>query len=279
MFEELEKINIKPEPFQFSTVKDLWTDDYTSMQMLKFHLDENVDISSRRKSFIDRSVNWITSRFRINNNSSICDFGCGPGLYTTALAEKGAHVTGIDFSKRSIEYAKETAYNKGLKIDYVLKNYLTFDTDKKYDLIMMIMCDYCALSPSEREKLLQIFYKILKPEGFILLDVYTLDSFNKINEQSLYEENQFNGFWSSEKYYGFLNVFKYEKEKVTLNKYTVVEKNRIRQIYNWLQYFSKESLISEFESNKFIVQSIYSNVAGDNCIEGSSEMAIIAQRG
>jgi hypothetical protein len=30
MFEELEKINIRPEPFEFYTASDLWTDEHTS---------------------------------------------------------------------------------------------------------------------------------------------------------------------------------------------------------------------------------------------------------
>jgi len=32
LFEQLEKINNPPEPFEFYTAADLWTDDYTSEQ-------------------------------------------------------------------------------------------------------------------------------------------------------------------------------------------------------------------------------------------------------
>ena len=48
MFNELEKINARPAPFQFYTASDLWTDEHTSKQMLKFHLDENINASSRK---------------------------------------------------------------------------------------------------------------------------------------------------------------------------------------------------------------------------------------
>ena len=278
MFRELEEINSRPEPFQYYTAEELWTDDHTSKQMLEYHLNEFVDASSRNKKFIDRSVNWITSNFSVDHTTNICDFGCGPGLYTSRLSGKGAKVTGIDFSKRSIDYAKKVAQEKGLEIDYVPQNYLTYETDKKFDLITMIMCDYCALSPNQRKELLQKFYKLLKPNGSILLDVYTLESFNKRDEQSVYEINSLNGFWSSEKYYGFLNVFKYEEEKVILDKYTIVENNRIRVVYNWLQYFSQESLKAEFEANNFIIQNIYSDVAGSTFDSKNSEMAIIAKK-
>jgi len=58
MFEELEKINERPEPFQFYTASDLWTDEHTSKQMLSFHLNEAIDVSSRNAEFINRSAEW-----------------------------------------------------------------------------------------------------------------------------------------------------------------------------------------------------------------------------
>ena len=56
MFEKLEDINSRPEPFECSTAADLWTDDHTSEQMLACHLNADIDVSSRRIEFIDPSV-------------------------------------------------------------------------------------------------------------------------------------------------------------------------------------------------------------------------------
>ncbi len=65
MFEELEKINARPKPFEFYTASDLWTDEYTSKQMLSFHLNEEIDVSSRNAAFIDRSAEWLASHFNV----------------------------------------------------------------------------------------------------------------------------------------------------------------------------------------------------------------------
>ena len=100
MFNELKEINSRPKPFQFYTAYELWTNEHTSKKMLEYHLNESIDVSSRKKSFIERSVKWIVSHFNVNNKTEIADFGCRPDLYTTRLAEKGAIVTGIDFSKK-----------------------------------------------------------------------------------------------------------------------------------------------------------------------------------
>ena len=276
MFKELKEINSRPAPFQFYTADDLWTDEHTSGQMLGYHLNESVDMSSRNRNFIDRSVKWVVSRFGVDESTEIADFGCGPGLYTERLAEQGAIVTGIDFSENSIRYAKQAADRKDLEINYVLINYLDFDTTDNFDLIIMIMYDFCALSPGQRKTMLSKFRSLLKPEGSLLLDVYSLNSFNLREESATYEFNQLNGFWSPDDYYCFVNTFKYDNEKVILDKYTVIEESRKRTVYNWLQYFSEDSLKNEFEENGFKVEELYSDVAGKPLTPDSSEIAVVS---
>jgi cyclopropane fatty-acyl-phospholipid synthase-like methyltransferase len=278
MFEEIERINTRPEPFEFYTASDLWTDVHTSEQMLRYHLDEDMDLSSRNIKFIDRSVEWIVSRFKISAGTKIADFGCGPGLYTAKLAQRQADVTGIDFSKRSIQYAKETAAREGLSIHYVNQNYLEYETDARFNLILMIMCDFCALSPDQRKKMLNKFNTILEPGGAVLLDVYSLAAFSEREEAVIYEVNLLNGFWSPNKYYGFLNTFKYDGEKVVLDKYTLIEAARTRTVYNWLQYFSADTLKREFEKCGFTIEMLYSDVAGSPFDPDSREFAVVARK-
>jgi SAM-dependent methyltransferase len=278
IFEELEKINERPEPFQFYTASDLWADEHTSKQMLSFHLNEAIDVSSRNAEFINRSVEWISSMFNIGRGTKIVDFGCGPGLYAAHLAKRGANVTGIDFSGRSIQYANEFAARERLKINYVKQNYLEFETEDRFDLVLMIMCDFCALSPTQRKGLLSKFHRILKPRGSVLLDVYSLSAFEKKEEVATYEVNQLKGFWSENKYYGFLNTFKYDEQKVTLDKYTIIELDRTRKIYNWLQYFAPEDLEKGFIEAGFAVNGLYSDVAGTPYDGKSSEFAVIANK-
>lgn len=278
MFKDLERINNRPKPFEFYTASELWTDEHTSAQMLSFHLNEAIDVSSRNAEFINRSVEWIASKFNIGKDTKIADFGCGPGLYATRLAKHQAKVTGIDFSGRSIEYAKAIAAREQLNISYVQQNYLDFETQDRFNLVLMIMCDFCALSPTQRKKLLSKFHKILKPDGSVLLDVYSLAAFDQREEVATYEVNQLNGFWSPNKYYGFLTTFKYNEEKVALDKYTIVETERTRTAYNWLQYFAPEDLEKEFLNSGFSVEGLYSDVAGTRYDRNSDEFAVIATR-
>lgn len=278
MFKALEKINTRPQAFEVYTASDLWTDAHTSKQMISFHLNKEIDIASRREAFIERSVEWISFHFSIKSGTKIADFGCGPGLYTSRFAKRQASVTGIDFSKRSIQYARKVASKEGLSIDYVRENYLDYETDDRFDLILMIMCDLCALSPAQRKKMLDKFQMFLEPGGSVLLDVYSLNAFKQKGEMAKYEANLLNGFWSPNKYYGFLNTFKYGNEKVVLDKYTIIEADRTRTIYNWLQYFSPEALKREFAECGFEVAELYSDVAGTPFDTTANEFAVVARK-
>jgi len=278
MFDRLEKMNRRPEPFEFYTADALWTDEHISEQMLSLHLNENVDLASRNRAFIDRSAEWIMSRFNIGPGMRIADFGCGPGLYTTRFAQAGAEVTGVDFSERSINYARKTAAETGLSIEYVRQNYLEFSSDRKFDLITLIYVDLCPLSPQQREILLGIFRDHLAEGGAVLLDVISMKFFEDAKETRKYEYAPEGGFWSPEVYYMFLNAFKYEQEKVILNKHTIIEKSRTREIFNWLQCFSLESLTQECKQSGLTVVEKYADVGGAPYEVGSPQFAVVARR-
>ena len=278
MFERLKEINRRPAPYEITSAEALWTDEHTAGEMLKYHLDEKVAMASRTGDFIDRSVAWLQSHFAIGAGTTVADFGCGPGLYTAPFARLGAEVTGIDFSANSIRYAREAAARQDLAIDYRQQNYLHFDGEDKFDLITLIMCDFCALSPQQRRQLLGIFRSHLKDGGALFLDVYSLASYHQRQECAGCEHRQLNGFWSAADYYGFFNTFKYDAEKVVLDKYTIVEAARTRTIYNWLQYYSLEDLTREFADNGFIVREVHADAAGAPYREDGPEMAVVAQK-
>lgn len=276
MFNELSEINSRPKPYEYYTAADLWTDEYTSGRMLEYHLDDSVDAASRNRRFIDRSAEWIIQFFKLGPGSKVIDFGCGPGLYTSRLARCGADVTGIDFSKRSLDYAAEEARRDNLNINYIHSNYLEYETEEKFDLVTMIMCDFTALSPAQRGILLGRIHKMLKRGGAVLLDVYSLNYFRSVQEKAVYEHNMMDKFWSGGDCYTFLNTFKYEEEKLLLDKYVIYSKTDKRVVYNWFQCFSEDTIKEELGNNNFMMKEIFSNVAGDDYNPDADEFAVVA---
>lgn len=95
-----------------------WNDPAFSKRMLKEHLSQAHDAASRRSETIDAQVDWIHQVVLKGRPSRILDLGCGPGLYTSRLADLGHSCTGIDFSPASIAYAKEQATARNLHCLY-----------------------------------------------------------------------------------------------------------------------------------------------------------------
>lgn len=278
LFKALERINERPEVYSRYTGDVLWNSPDISEMMLRFHLDGDVDLASRRTEFIEASLAWIEGAFKLGPGSRVVDLGCGPGLYTHELARTGADITGVDVSERSIEYARDRAQQAGLAIDYVLADYLGWEPEGQFDLATMIMCDYCALSPSQRARLLQRVHLLLKPGGAFLFDVYSLAYYATWEEQVAYGPGLMDDFWSAQPYYGFLNTLKYDADAVVLEKYTIVEAESVTEYLNWFQHYDLESLRTEIEASGLVLETAVGDVAGEPFEATAAEFAVIARR-
>lgn len=255
MFKELSQIHQKPELFSVYTTDKLWTEPHIAQQMLEAHLCQDTPMASRPKIAIDRVVNWLDKAFGLNGKS-ILDLGCGPGLYAEKYASLGAKVHGLDFSGNSIQYAKDSADKHQLDISYNVGNYLDTPLPSNQDLVTLIYCDLCPLSLLQRQKLYQQIRKSLKPNGTFVFDVFSTKIFDTFTEHCTFAPEYMNGFWSNNKYYVFHNAFRYENNNASLEHYTVVEEHRKWDIYNWMQYFTHESISSELSDNGFEVVEI-----------------------
>lgn len=279
MFKNLDKIYKKPQLFSAYTTQKMWDDDYVSKKMLDMHLNQEIDSASRSHDFIKNSALWITNEFALDETKTICDLGCGPGLYTEEFAKTGAKVTGIDFSKNSIAYAKKHAKDQNLKIDYIYQNYFEFESKEKFDLMVMIFCDFCVLNPKQRTQLLKKIASLLKDDGIFLFDVFTPSLFNKISENSIVEKNGMDKFWSNKPYYMFFNTFKYYEEKAFLDKYTIIKQDdSVLEIYNWIKCYTETEISKELKKAKLKVKKVYANVAGSPKKINSQEIALVVTK-
>ncbi len=276
LYEELQKISRRPEPHAYYTTPELWNDPYVSQQMLALHLDPNQGLASRTEEKIAASAEWIAGRFQLGPQTRVCDFGCGPGLYTRRFAEKGASVTGIDFSERSIAYARKVNQEKELGIRYELQNYLEADVQGPFDLITLIFCDFCVLSPQQREQLLRVMHSLLVPGGHLLLDVVTRAYFAATPEQQSWEQVAQNGFWASGPHHVLKKTFRYEQQHLLLDKFVILEPGCRKESYNWLQCYDLEDLREEFAAGGLRIIEQYADVAGTAWSADSRELAVVA---
>jgi hypothetical protein len=142
----------------------------------------------------------------------------------------------------------------------------------------MIHGDFSVLSPEQRKALLQTFRKLLSEDGILLLDVASMARFREATEDTDYEFSSVGGFWSSEPHHVFTSSFKYEREHLLCDKYTVVEKDREIEIYTWNQCYSIESLKEIFEENGLKIVECFSDVSGTPLKADSRGIAVVAMK-
>jgi len=247
---ELETYSKKP-PLYEKGNSVMWTDEYISKQLLGIHLNPELDLASRGKQSIDRTVEFILKSCRASG-LNILDLGCGPGLYAEKLAEAGHHVTGVDFSENSIRYASDHARTKNLDIDYICRDYLTLEYRNKFDVVLLVYTDFGVLIPSERDKLLTIIHNALKSGGRFLFDVINEKNLEQKFREHRTWEVESGGFWRDTPYLALINGFHYADEKVFLQQHIIIDQSEKISTYRfWTHYFERADIFKILGNNGF----------------------------
>lgn len=277
MYKTLHDFTQRPAPHSRFTVKELWTRPHLARQMLQFHLDQSTELASRPLTTIDSIVECLDCKVSLEGKK-LCDLGCGPGLYATRFAERGANVTGVDFSRHSLDYAVAEATRTGKSIRYLHADYLTDRLPTDFDVVTLIYYDYCALSSDHRKSLLAKMHDMLKPGGKVVLDVVGMGSFAAKHEGTMVESNLMGGFWAEGDYVGMQRTILYPDDALSLDRVLIVEPTESWQIFNWFQYFTPERLSEELGEAGFKIDTIMGSLAGVPLTDNSESMGVIATR-
>ncbi len=276
MYDLLQDISQRPEPFSRYTAKELWTRPHLARQMLQYHLSQETELASRPFETIDRIVAWIDSRLGLQGKR-VCDLGCGPGLYAQRYAALGADVCGVDFSEHSLEYARRQASENKQPIRYIQADYLSDELPVGFDIVTLIYTDYSVLSPGQRSRLLKRIRKMLKPGGRLVMDVAGMGSLAAKEQCTLIENRLMGGFWAEGDYVGVQRSFVYPEESLSVDRFVIVEPTETWQVFNWFQYFSPGSLEGELGSGGFAVDGMFGDLTGQPLQEESDYIGVIAR--
>lgn len=264
-------ISKKPALFEKSTC-NIWTDPYIQQQMLKEHLNPISDGASRKHESISKIINFVKTQSK--HESRLLDLGCGPGLYTNLFKEKGYRVTGIDFNKASIQYARK----QNSDIRYIEGDYIKNYPEGKFDTVILIYCDFGTHSDDDRDKLLENIYNSLDEGGVFIFDVFTEGLVKDKTEGKEWHHAPNGGFWSGEEYLLLNQIFHYKENRAFATQYNLLSKAKTKHFIVWDRYYSENEITFILQKTGFRKVTIHKNILDGNNFTSDSEMFIVAEK-
>lgn len=148
-------------------INEFWDDSWESIDVIRIR--EYIDTFDMRE---DDTIAMLR-KYGVN---SVCDAGCGCGIYAVKLAASGFSVKGFDVSSHAVEIARslvqKTSHYAELKTASILA---TKYEDAEFDcVISRDVLDH--ISKADAIIALKELSRITKPEGIV---IFTLDSLDE----------------------------------------------------------------------------------------------------
>ncbi len=270
------KYSVKPQLFEPGEAS-FWDDPHISKGMLEAHLNSDHDVASRRPETIDKEIGYLVSSGIFKTGDRALDLGCGPGLYASRLAERGIRVTGIDISRRSLDYARKYAREKGLDIDYRRMNFFDIDYSGEFDVVLQTHGELGTFADKKRDELLTKICRALKQDGLLIFDVTTRAQRVRAGLNNRWYIGN-SGFWRPGRHLVLEQRYDYPEDNTWVDQYIVVDNKSVSIYRTWIHYYTPQSIGQVLQKNGFRIINMGSNLNGDPYEEGGDLIAIIAKK-
>jgi hypothetical protein len=120
---------------------------------------------------------------------------------------------------------------------------------------------------------------MLNPGGRFVMDVAGMGSFKTKKENTQVEDRLMGGFWADGDYVGIQRCFVYPQQKLSLDRYVIVEPGETWQVYNWFQYFTPQELEQELNAAGFTVAQMAGDLTGEPLETDGDFIAVVARAG
>ena len=149
---ELKKLNVdRAEVAKFEALASRWWDRESEFKPLH-------DINPLRTNYIDSHASLAGKK--------VLDVGCGGGILSEAMAQRGADVTGIDMGEAPLNIAKLHALESGVTVKYqqIPVEQLADEMPAAFDIVTCLEMLEHVPDPAS---IIRACYKLVKPGGMV----------------------------------------------------------------------------------------------------------------
>ena len=129
------------------------------------------NIAKPWKKYVVKQIPGV-EKFLKNKKGKVIDLGCGSGR--NMIPNKNIKYTGIDFSLKQLEQAKEYLKDNQMKAKLIKSEVSNLKEikDNTFDCGLFIAALHCIETPEKRKKSLEELYRVLKPKAKALITVW-----------------------------------------------------------------------------------------------------------
>ena len=254
-----------------------WDDPHISKGMLEAHLTPDNDLASRKHASIDKEVEHLVSSGILKAGDRILDLGCGPGLYSIRLAERGMKVTGVDISERSLNFAIAQSKEKDLDTEFRLINFFDIDYTEEFDAVIQTHAEMNTFPDEKRDKLLALLHQALKPGGLFIFDVTTRETRMKYGEKNGWHVSD-GGFWRPDRHLILTQGYDYPEDNVWLDQYIIIDSDNVKVYNNWFHDYDLQTIRQILQKAGFEVVHAWNDLTGTPHQEGGDWIALVGRR-
>lgn len=183
----LSTVKVKGIPFEENTFREIYNEwmgrEKPKLPVESIGMLEKYEILANRNIVLDFA----------NNDINCLEIGCANGQYVLGLKKAGliSKGKGIDVSSLMIDFAKQTAVEANMDIEFECISFENFQAEEKYDIVAMFQTLEHFVDHGQA---LTKVKNLLKPGGFfygavpedhtcdaeVHLNYYTMDSLHKL---------------------------------------------------------------------------------------------------
>lgn len=213
---------------------------------------------------VDKKVPFVVDILQKYQSKQILELGCGSGLFTIPLKQKGFNIEGLELSPEMIKVTQKKEANLTLHQG----DMRSFDLQKSFDTILILSSTLTLLqNHEEMNQCLQRSYEHLQPGGILFLELpnHAVEVAESDRTQEFYANEdssivvvtqslQLEKFWR-EYWYIFRQISgEFQKEEITCDEFL----------------YSPSLLIDDIQKTGFNIIETYGDLFGNDFEEDKS---------
>jgi ubiquinone/menaquinone biosynthesis C-methylase UbiE len=222
----------------------------------------------------ESALTRLLTKIPYSKKSRVLDCACGDGRYAAVLDRTFEKVVALDLSLHLLK--KALARKTSIEFIRGDTRHLPFQ-DNSFDFIFSLFTSFGYFEKdSEHKALLDTWYRILSPDGILLLDVMN----EKYIKKNLVEKSKYtspNYFFNEERKIKELRIIKHIE---IIPRADSISSEQKKSFYESVRIYSFEELRTMCVSSGFKIAKVFKNYRGELFLdnEKSERMIMVAQK-